>query len=155
MANADSCIIANAVAALEAIRHNEDSTVRVLDLSYLSPVKAAVASPSRFLTPTSKLVSLLVCSKCDTFLPSSAVTRFCTRCQQAFGAPVVFALAEGLEFSPQLKETYPLVSPSSKQLLLAGYRFSSEVRAEQEQSQLLPDFPDYPLTEPSEITRAS
>jgi hypothetical protein len=64
-------------------------------------------------------------------------------------------LAEGLEFSPQLKETYSLVSPSSKQLLLASYRFSSEVRAEQEQSQLLHEFPDYPLTDPSEITRAS
>jgi len=77
------------------------------------------------------------------------------KCHRAFGAPVVYSLAEGLELSSQLKETYQLATPSGKQLLLAGYRFSAEVRAEQELSQLLPDFPDYPLTDPEEISRAS
>ena len=130
VANADNCLVANAVASLQAIRQNEDSTVRILDLSYLSPVKSAVVSPSRFLTPQSKLLSLLVCSNCDAFLPSTAPTRFCMKCHKAFGAPVVYSLAEGLELSPQLKETYQLVTPSGKQLLLAGYRLPAEVRAE-------------------------
>ena len=153
--NADNCVVANAVASLQAIRQQQDSTVRTLDMSYLSPVKSAVVSPSRFLTPQSKLLSLFVCSKCDAFLPSSAATRFCMKCHQAFGEPVVYSLADGIELSPQLKETYRLVPPSCKQLLLAGYRLPAEVRVEQELSQLLPEFPDYPLTDPAEISRAS
>jgi hypothetical protein len=77
------------------------------------------------------------------------------KCHQAFGEPVVYSLADGIELSPQLKETYRLVPPSCKQLLLAGYRLPAEVRVEQELSPLLPEFPDYPLTDPAEISRAS
>ena len=84
-----------------------------------------------------------------------APTRFCMKCHKAFGAPVVYSLAEGLELSSQLQATYQLVPPSGKQLLLAGYRLPAEVRAEQELSQLLTDFPDYPLTDPAEISRAT
>ena len=124
-------------------------------MSFLSPVKSATISPSRFLSLVETLLKLLVCSKCEVFLPSSAVTQVCSKCQQAWGAPVVFALADGFDLSPQLTETHRPLAPTGKQQLLAGYRLPLEVRAEQGLSKLLPDFPDYLLTDPTEILSAS